>query len=84
MDSFALGDLVCYCSPHNNEKIKIGIVIESKKDDFIIRWLWYNKDFFMDGIDPLFNEMNQQYLLIDSSYNRKDYDVFLKILNSGL
>jgi len=38
----------------------------------------------MDSTDPLFNELNQQYLLIDSSHSRKNCEAFLKILNSGL
>jgi len=84
MDNFSLGNLVCYYTPDINKKLKIGIVIESKKDDFIVRWLWYNKSFFMDDEDPLFNELNQQYLLMDSLHNRKNCEVFLKILNSGL
>ena len=84
MDDISLGNLVCHYAPCYNKKLKIGIVIESKKDNFIVRWLWYNKSFFMDNADPLFNELNQQYLLMDSSHNRKNCEVVLKILNSGL
>jgi hypothetical protein len=82
--SFNLGDLVGLCFTEKN--IKLGIIIDSKKDNFIVKWIWYDKLFFMDGSSPLFKELNNQYLLNETTYERdRKYEIScLKNLSYGL
>tara|TARA_Y100000592_G_C5449280_1_gene307801 strand:- start:1189 stop:1440 length:252 start_codon:yes stop_codon:yes gene_type:complete len=82
--NFNLGDLV---GLHFTEKnIKLGIIIDSKKHNFIVKWIWYDKLFFMDGSSPLFEELNNQYLLNETTYERdRKYEIScLKNLSYGL
>ncbi len=82
--NFNLGDLV---GLHFTEKnIKLGIIIDSKKDNFIVKWIWYDKLFFMDNCSPLFEELNNQYLLNETTYTRNlEHEVrCLKNLSCGL
>tara|TARA_Y100000592_G_C5310358_1_gene239798 strand:- start:10 stop:273 length:264 start_codon:yes stop_codon:yes gene_type:complete len=67
--NFNLGDLVGLRFTEKN--IKLGIIIDSKKDNFIVKWIWYDKLFFMDNCDALFVELNRQYLLSETTYTRK-------------
>ncbi len=82
--SFNLGDLVGLYFTEKN--IKLGIIIDSKKDNFIVKWIWYDKLFFMDGCSPLFEELNNQYLLNETTYERdRKYEIScLKNLSYGL
>jgi len=82
--NFSLGDLIGLCFSEKN--IKLGIIIDSQKDNFIVKWIWYDKLFFMDNCSPLFEELNNQYLLNETSYarNRKDEVGCLRILSIGL
>ena len=82
--SFNLGDLVGLWFTEKN--IKLGIIIDSKKDNFIVKWIWYDKLFFMDGSSPLFEELNNQYLLNETTYERdRKYEIScLKNLSYGL
>ncbi len=82
--NFELGDLVGLQFTEKN--IKLGIIIDSKKDNFIVKWIWYDKLFFMDNCSPLFEELNNQYLLNETIYTRNlEHEVgCLKNLSYGL
>mgnify|MGYP001250450674 FL=1 len=82
--NFILGDLIGLCFSEKN--IKLGIIIDSKKDNFIVKWIWYDKLFFMDNCNPLFEELNNQYLLNETTYIRNhEHEVgCLRILSCGL
>ena len=53
-----IGDFVAQKHPKENFFLKTGIVISSKKDSFMIQWLSYNKNFFMEFEGPAFEELN--------------------------
>jgi hypothetical protein len=80
---FNLGDLVGLRFTEKN--IKLGIIINSQKDNFIVKWIWYDKLFFMDSCSPLFEELNNQYLLNETIYARNlEHEVgCLKNLSCG-
>jgi hypothetical protein len=80
---FNLGDLVGLY--FTEKKIKLGVIIDSKKHNFIVKWIWYDKLFFMDGSSPVFEELNSQYLLNETTYerNHKDDTSCLKNLSYG-
>jgi hypothetical protein len=65
-----LGDFVGQKHPKEGFCLKKGIVVVSKEDFYAIQWLSYNKDFFMEHESSVFRELNEDYLLIEMSYNR--------------
>ena len=67
-----LGDFVAQKHPKESFYLKKGIVVASKEHSFIIQWLSYNKDFFMEFEGPAFEELNSRYLLTKMSYNRNN------------
>lgn len=82
-DNIRLGDLIGHLHPTTSKSLKVGIVIDAQKNDFIVKWIWYDKNFFMDGKNSLFNELNKEYLLTSTTISRQRDDMVLKILNSG-
>jgi len=80
--NFNIGDLVGLWFSEKN--IKLGIIIDSKKDNFIVKWIWYDKIFFMDSRDSLFEDLNNQYLLNETVYERNQETNCLKNLSCGL
>jgi len=78
-----LGDLVSLYFSENHQNIKLGMVTALKKDNFIVKWIWYDKIFFMGDEHELFNELNQQYLLTDTSYHSDDIGKCLQIKSCG-
>tara|TARA_R110000796_G_scaffold65503_1_gene151285 strand:+ start:6810 stop:7067 length:258 start_codon:yes stop_codon:yes gene_type:complete len=77
-----LGDFVAQKHPKESFYLKKGIVVASKEHSFIIQWLSYNKDFFMEFEGPAFEELNSRYLLTKMSYNR-NYRVDIAILSKA-
>ena len=65
-----LGDLVAQEHPNENFILKKGIVIKSYEQAYVIKWLSYNKEFFMEHESSVFRELNEDYLLTEMSYNR--------------
>ena len=82
-DNIKLGDLISQLHPSTYKSLKIGIVIGAQKKDFSVKWIWYDKYFFMDEEDSLFNELNKEYLLTSTTIHRQCGDMALKVLNSG-
>lgn len=65
-----LGDFVGQKHPKEDFYLKKGIVIKSFKQAYVIKWLSYNKDFFMEHESSVLRELNEDYLLTEMSYNR--------------
>ena len=65
-----LGDLVAQEHPNENFILKKGIVIKSYEQAYVIKWLSYNKEFFMEHESSVFRELNEDYLLTEMPYNR--------------
>ena len=77
-----LGDLVAQEHPNENFILKKGIVIKSYEQAYVIKWLSYNKEFFMEHESSVFRELNEDYLLTEMSYNR-DYMAGIVILSKA-
>jgi len=78
-----LGDIVSLYFSESHQNIKLGMVTALKKDNFIVKWIWYDKLFFMDSEHDVFNDLNQRYLLTETLYNRDDLDTCLKLVSCG-
>jgi hypothetical protein len=78
-----LGDFVAFNHPKKNAFLKKGIVIDSKKESFVVKWTSYNKDFFLEGAGEEFRELNRTYLLGVMSYNRWYQGIDFTILNKA-
>ena len=78
-----LGDYVGQRHPVDSFFLKKGIVVESKSNSFVVQWLSYNKDFFLDFKGEVFEELNNRYLLTKMSYSRTNKKVDIVILNKA-
>jgi len=78
-----LGDIVSLYFSENYQNIKLGIITDLKKDNFIVKWIWYDKLFFMDDEHEVFNDLNKQYLLTETQYDRNDLNTCLKLVSCG-
>ena len=77
-----LGDFVAQEHPNESFCLKKGIVIKSYEQAYVIKWLSYNKEFFMEHESSVFRELNEDYLLTEMSYNR-DYVADIVILSKA-
>lgn len=76
-----LGDFVGFKMP-DGKIIKKGIVIESEKDVILIKWLSYDKEYYLEEEDKAFGVLNASYILTTCSYHRKNRAIsYIKILN---
>ena len=83
MHEIKLGDFVAQSHPTEASLLKKGIVIESLKGSFVVQWLTYNKEFYMDSEDEVFEELNRRYLLTKMSYHRENRNADIVILNKA-
>ena len=82
-DDFKLGNIVSLYFDKKRPSIKLGIITALKKDNFIVKWIWYDKLFFLDQEHETFNELNRQYLLSETCYVRGEALTCLKIVSCG-
>lgn len=78
-----LGDYVEQKHPVGGCYLKRGIVVQSKSDSFVVQWLSYNKDFFVEFKGEVFEELNRRYLLTKMSYARTNGQVDIVILSKA-
>lgn len=78
-----LGDFVAQTHPTSEVILKKGIVVESKDESYIIQWLSFNKDFWMEFEGEAFAELNRRYLLNRMSYHRANKEVDIIILSKA-
>jgi|TARA_R110000824_G_scaffold32156_2_gene103990 hypothetical protein len=83
MWTFKTGDLIAKSHPKKNENLQIGIVLEDDSATFLVKWLWYNKDFFMEKEGEIFKELNNTLLLDTVLLGRIYNGEYLKLLNSN-
>jgi len=79
---FKVGDLVEYAHPNMQNILKTGLVIENTKSDFMVKWLWCDKLFFMEKEGDIFKELNKAFVLNTETYLRKGHTPLLRLLNS--
>jgi len=82
-DDAKLGHLVRLKFSNNFKTIKLGIITDLKKDSFMVKWVWYNKLFFMENEHHVFNELNHKYLLTETCYNKKECLDCLELVSGG-
>jgi len=78
-----LGDYVEQKHPIEASYLKRGIVVQSKNDSFVVQWLSYNKDFFLEFKGDVFEELNRRYLLTKMSYARTNDRTDIVILSKA-
>jgi len=78
-----LGDYVEQKHPVEQGYLKRGIVVQSKNDSFVVQWLSYNKDFFLEFKGDVFEELNRRYLLTKMSYARTNNQAEIVILSKA-
>ena len=83
MNIFKTSDLVGLNHPSNNKLIKIGIVINQEEVGFIVKWTSYDKSFFMEKEDVIFEELNKLYLLSLQYFKHKEAHTYLSLVNAN-
>tara|TARA_R110002020_G_scaffold127615_1_gene286192 strand:+ start:3191 stop:3481 length:291 start_codon:yes stop_codon:yes gene_type:complete len=83
MYKFHIGDLVASIHPSSSIILKTGLVVNSDKRTFKIKWMSFNHDFFMEKQGDIFKELNNRYLLGTVEINRNNVEPFLVLLNSN-
>jgi len=83
MYKFKLGDLIAKNHPQEGFVLKSGVIIKSEKQTFLVKWLSYNKNFFMEKEDDIFSELNNLYLLSTQSIRRNNTTACLSLLNAS-
>jgi len=78
-----LGDYVGQSHPSQTFMLKRGIVIESKKDSYVVKWTSYDKKFWMEFDGEALAELNRRYLLTTMSYNRSNNEADIVILSKA-
>ena len=78
-----LGDFVAQIHPDKTMILKKGIVVESLEDSYVVKWLSFNKDFWMEFRGEVFAELNRRYLLTTMSYHRKNREADIIILSKA-
>ena len=83
MSHFKLGDLIGHQHPNQQKSIKVGIVIEKTSNFCTIKWIWYDKKFYLDDAGEAFRALNKEFMLDTSLYDTRDSAIFFQVLNSS-
>jgi|2_EtaG_2_1085320.scaffolds.fasta_scaffold93314_3 hypothetical protein len=79
---FKTGDLIAKTHIFTKKPLKIGLVVEHNIDTFLIKWVWLDKDFFMEKEGDIFMELNKTFLLGTAQVHRSNMEANLSLLNS--
>ncbi len=83
MNNFKIGDLVGLQHPSEHRIIKTGIVIYQGLDGFNVKWTSYDKSFFMEKEDVIFEELNKLYLLSTQYFKYNNAYTHLSLINAS-
>ena len=83
MRTFKTGDLIAKTLPSRKKPLQIGIVVDDNKDTFTVKWVSFDKQFFMEKEGDIFQELNNSYLLDVVQFHRSNKEPFLVLLNSN-
>jgi hypothetical protein len=83
MWNFRVGDLVAKHHPAITNPLQHGIVISANEFNFSIKWISFNKVFFMEKEEDIFRELNNSFLLNTVTISRYDMEHNLSLLNSS-
>jgi hypothetical protein len=83
MWTFQTGDLVAKIHPVIPEPLQVGLVISHDENTFLIKWISFNKSFFMEKEEDIFRELNNSFLLDTVQVHRMNMEANLSLLNSN-
>ena len=83
MSNFLLGDLIGHQHPNQQKSIKVGIVIKKTSDFCTIKWIWYDKKFYLEDAGEAFKTLNREFMLDTSQHHTYDENFFFQVLNSS-
>jgi|TARA_R110002012_G_scaffold94733_2_gene229400 hypothetical protein len=83
MSNFLLGDLIGHQHPNTQKTLKVGIVIEKTSNFCTIKWIWYDKKYYMDDFGDAFKALNREFMLDTSQHDIHDNTIFFHVLNSS-
>jgi len=82
MWKFKTGDLIAKTHALIKKPLQVGIVIDHADDTFLVKWISFNKDFFMEKEGDIFGELNKSFLLSTVEWHRCNTEANLMLLNS--
>ena len=77
MWTFRTGDLIAKINPSTKENLLVGLVIDDNQETFLIKWIWFDKVFFMEKEGDIFKDLNNTHLLSTVRYLRLHPNPFL-------
>ena len=83
MWTFKTGDLIAKRHPLEQKPLQVGLVVDHDIDTFLIKWISFNKDFFMEKEEDIFKELNKTFLLDTVQVYRSSTEANLSLLNSS-
>jgi hypothetical protein len=83
MHMLKTGDLIALLHPAGESYLKTGLIIEDDIEQITIKWITYNKCFFMEKEGDIFKELNNSLLLGITSVRRDNNKVNLSLLSSS-
>tara|TARA_Y100000310_G_scaffold294960_1_gene325866 strand:+ start:96 stop:350 length:255 start_codon:yes stop_codon:yes gene_type:complete len=75
--------LIAKIHPLIQKPLQVGIVIDHGVDTFLIKWISFNKEFFMEKEGDIFKELNKTFLLHTVQVHRNNMEENLSLLNSS-
>ncbi len=76
------GNIVGLRHPTKQRLLKTGIIIEDDRDSITVKWISYDKVFFMEKEDDIFKDLNISMLLNTVIISRASSKGKLLLLNS--
>jgi hypothetical protein len=83
MLTFKTGDLIAKRHAAMGRPLQVGLIISANKETFTIKWTSYNKDFFMEKEEDIFEELNKSFLLNTVQVSRANTEANLTLLSSN-
>ena len=60
MWTFKTGDLIAKTLPSRKKPLQIGLVVNDDKITFTVKWVSFDKQFFMEKEGDIFQELNKK------------------------
>ena len=83
MWTFKTGDLIAKTLPSRKKPLQIGLVVNDDKITFTVKWVSFDKQFFMEKEGDIFQELNTSYHLDVVQFYRNNKEPSLVLLNSN-
>ena len=80
---YKIGDLVAFNWPGFKTPLRVGVITNSSKKKFIVKWFWYNKSFYLEGLFNDAKKMNKKYIIGIVEYTKKSDDICIEILSKA-